>query len=604
MLLFDYHPETRMAVLTWPQGDLERSKWLSLVISAIKDGANGDTAELVGYCELRQPWWAFLPARTEIFSIFRGLNLRIAVDYDVTERAKVMLRAAKERHNAYEDAKTADPIGADELRVLLKAAGFLRGLTPEQERNVGKLASLPSGATFSVPGAGKTTEALATFALRRQHDDRLMVVAPKNAFAAWDEQVKECIPHVGTSFARLRKTDQIPRILAHDPKLFIISYQQLARSWEIIAEHLARFRTHVFLDESHRIKGPDNISTKAVQSFSHLPVSKLIMSGTPMPQSPLDLVPQINFLFPEIKATEETAIDAVKPIYVRTRKSELNLPKVDRVLKRFAMDPLQQRLYELMRSEVVREASQALTRGNKAALRTLGRSVTRLLQFTSNPGLLAGQIAFAHSAELANALAEGRGPKFRYVIDRTRELVAQGNKVLIWSSFVQNVDLIAHQLQDLGAVFIHGGVDAGDEDDDETREGKIKLFHDDPFTRVMVANPAAASEGISLHRICHHAIYLDRSFNAAQYLQSEDRIHRLGLPKDTKTTIEIVECVGTVDEAVRNRLEYKIDLMAKVLNDPGLIVAPDVIFEEGEYLPEGDVLDIGDVKELIRVLGG
>jgi hypothetical protein len=45
-------------------------------------------------------------------------------------------------------------------------------------------------------------------------------------------------------------------------------------------------------------------------------------------------------------------------------------------------------------------------------------------------------------------------------------------KVLIWSTFVENVEHIANSLQDLGAVYIHGGVDAGDENDDETREGK------------------------------------------------------------------------------------------------------------------------------------
>lgn len=116
--------------------------------------------------------------------------------------------------------------------------------------------------------------------------------------------------------------------------------------------------------------------------------------------------------------------------------------------------------------------------------------------------------------------------------------------------------------------------DAGDENDDETREGKIKLFHDDRNTMIMVANPAAASEGVSLHRICHHAIYLDRTFNAAQYLQSEDRIHRLGLPMNQDTTIEIVECRGTVDETVRSRLNYKVSIMARALEDSNLSIEP------------------------------
>ena len=52
---------------------------------------------------------------------------------------------------------------------------------------------------------------------------------------------------------------------------------------------------------------------------------------------------------------------------------------------------------------------------------------------------------------------------------------------------------------------------------------------------VLIANPAAMSEGISLHHECHDAVYVDRTFNAGQYLQSIDRIHRLGLEPGTET---------------------------------------------------------------------
>ena len=45
---------------------------------------------------------------------------------------------------------------------------------------------------------------------------------------------------------------------------------------------------------------------------------------------------------------------------------------------------------------------------------------------------------------------------------------------------------------------------------------------------VLVANYASCAEGISLHHVCHNAIYIDRSFQADQYLQSIDRICRLG----------------------------------------------------------------------------
>src|SRR5690606_22572035 len=92
--------------------------------------------------------------------------------------------------------------------------------------------------------------------------------------------------------------------------------------------------------------------------------------------------------------------------------------------------------------------------------------------------------------------------------------------------------------------------------------------------KIMVANPAAASEGVSLHTVCHHALYLDRTFNAAHYLQSEDRIHRFGLPENQDTFVEIVECRGTIDETVLTRLDYKTKQMAMALQDSALGVDP------------------------------
>ena len=71
----------------------------------------------------------------------------------------------------------------------------------------------------------------------------------------------------------------------------------------------------------------------------------------------------------------------------------------------------------------------------------------------------------------------------------------------------------------------------------------------------------------SLHKVCHYAIYLDRTFNAAHYLQSIDRIHRLGLPEDVSTYVEIVEATDTIDNIVEKRLGKKIETMSKVLDD-------------------------------------
>jgi SNF2 family DNA or RNA helicase len=553
MLSIEYRESDRRALIAWHIAD-EQAPWLSIVRRLVFDHTE-DAVQEDAY-RISLPWWNLLALRTELLKIFNSYDLRLGDGLSISGTAAELLRQSKQATEGYSIAKEAPRLAENDLRSKLKSLGFDRELSPEQIRNVSKIGALPAAATFSVPGAGKTTEALAYFFCRAHSDERLLVIAPKNAFAAWDEQIKDCMPHLNATFVRLRHgRGNIARLLSEDPRFMLITYQQLARIPDLIAAHCAGHKVHIFLDESHRIKsGVEKQTARAALGLAHLPVCKLIMSGTPMPQALEDLIPQFAFLYPEIPAEAESVVDLIRPVYVRTNKKELGLPPVTRVVVPLPMAPMQTELYKLMKFEVAREAASALSIRNRQAFRSLGRSVARLLQFVSNPALLSSSLEFAQPDLLAAVLAEGDGPKLKYVLKRARKLARQGEKVLIWSSFVRNVEYIAERLADLGAVYIHGGVDAGDEDDDETREGKIRLFHDDESVRLLVANPAAASEGVSLHRVCHHAIYLDRTFNAAHYLQSEDRIHRFGLPKDQKTTIEIVECPDSIDETVRERL--------------------------------------------------
>ena len=603
MLKIDYRETDRRALLRWDETD-STAPWFDIVRRLIFD--HTDEASQEGAYQISLPWWGFVSLRQQLLGVFNGYGLKWGIGLFVGDAAALLLRQSKRSADSYELASAAPPIGEAALLAQLGHAGFQRVLSPEQLRNVTKIAPLPAAATFSVPGAGKTTEALAYFFYRATQTDRLLVIAPKNAFAAWDEQTADCVPHLKAEFVRLRGgKDKIEKALELNPRFMLISYQQLARVPDFLAAHCARHKVFVFLDESHRIKsGVGKQTARATLSLSHLPVGKLIMSGTPMPQSIDDLIPQFLFLYPEIPAAKDTVIGLMRPIYVRTTKGELGLRDPERIMVRLPMAPMQGELYKLMKFEVAREAASALSIPNKQAFRALGRSVARLLQFVSNPALLSSQLGFAHPDLLSAVLAEGDGPKLKYVLKKARGLARTGVKVLIWSSFVRNVEYIAERLSDLGAVYIHGGVDAGDEEDDETREGKIKLFHDDPNVRVMVANPAAASEGVSLHRICHHALYLDRTFNAAHYLQSEDRIHRFGLPKEQKTTIEIVECTASVDETVRERLGFKIRQMAAALEDSSL--HPDTIALDPNDIEDFDEYSTGlhldDIQALLNTL--
>ena len=216
----------------------------------------------------------------------------------------------------------------------------------------------------------------------------------------------------------------------------------------------------------------------------------------------------------------------------------------------------------------------------------------RLIQSLSEPALLLNT-ELSEIAPLRGALAEGASPKIREACRIARNLASEGKKTIIWTQFVQNVESIADMLSDIGAEYIHGGVETDeDEENTESRESKIRRFHDDNSCMVLVANPAACSEGISLHKVCHHAVYVDRNYNAAQYLQSEDRIHRLGLSPSENTYITILHCPGTLDDSIERRLIEKIRLMSEVLNDTSLRIEPIEIVDEVSGFTDDDIADI------------
>ena len=70
-----------------------------------------------------------------------------------------------------------------------------------------------------------------------------------------------------------------------------------------------------------------------------------------------------------------------------------------------------------------------------------------------------------------------------------------------------------------------------------------------------------------MHKGCHSAIYLERDYNCSNFLQSKDRIHRVGLPEDQETNYYYFISENSVDEVINNRLRMKIERMEEIIND-------------------------------------
>jgi SNF2 family DNA or RNA helicase len=579
--LYDY--KEHRVVLT---SSLASQGWL-----AIWRAARDATEDLddISSTKVSIPVWAFLSIRLYIRDALRQELVVLELD----DQLKDLLQKAEQAEHDLQRSSELQAVPAEQVQGRLAERGFRRVLKNWQRDNVGYIMQLSAAADFSVQGSGKTTEALAFWWLRRNPGDRLVVVAPKNAFAPWEEQVRLCLPESVTVQRLVGSSDQIAEQLATAPDIALINYHRLSQPavHAKIAAYLASNSVFLFLDESHKIKrGEDGLWGNAALSISHLATAKLILSGTPLPNSESDLVAQFRFLHPEIESDEASVRSQIQPIFVRTTKHDLDIPPLIERLVAVELQPGQRRIYELLCSGIARQADEMLNRRERYAMRTLGRSVLRILKFVSNPALLLPDIQASEAKLLHDVLVEEPSQKLEQAIRLARRFASEGKKSIIWSSFVSNVEVIAGRLRDLGADYIHGGVDTGS-DEDDTRERRIRRFHEDARAFVLVANPAAAGEAISLHTVCHNAIYVDRNFNASQFLQSEDRIHRVGLQPTDTTDVYIMHCPQTIDESVERRLREKIRVMGEVLNDPSLNVEPLREDVEDEDIGEADVRD-------------
>lgn len=550
-------------------------------------------------------------------------DLRATYDDPVRHLLNCHLAEFRARRDAASDSSSlSEPAVAERVST---TGRFRRSLTAAQLRDLGRLLRLMHGANFSVPGAGKTTALLATYEACRARGvvDRLLVVAPKNAFLSWEDELDLCYGAGAPKLVRVAGgSAQAITAINTDPEIALITYQFLPNVLPLIRTWAASHRTHVVLDESHRIKsGFSGVYAFAALQLTDLAARRDILTGTPLPNAPEDLRAQLEFLWPGQRILPDRRLEAedsdeglkeiqrsVVPLYVRTTKRELDLPELRLNPVPVQLGPLQRELYELLRSEAKRMAS-GFSATDLRLLRKLGSHVLKLLQGASNPMLLASNeeleidtedISWSRVWELLREIARSEVPG---KIRKTKEIVddvlgsSGDTKVLIWSSFVQNVLALEKLLGRWGPAVIYGAVATGSDEDADTREGRIRRFHSDPHCRVMIANPAACGEGISLHKACHHAIYVDRTFNAAHYLQSIDRIHRLGLGKSVVTRIDILEARETIDSRVAARLKAKIDAMSLILNDPGLAALAYDPLDVVEEFPAG--IQPEDVEQIV-----
>lgn len=409
-----------------------------------------------------------------------------------------------------------------------------------------------------------------------------LIVCPNGLKTNWAGEVQKfsSLPHTVFGSGRAARRSSFTAMRA---AFYIINYEAVPAELPSLKALLQFKRMALILDESHRIKTPESKTTKAIHKLRTYATRRYILSGTPVANKPDDLWSQMFFLddgqslgntFEEFQKSFRAGQsgyrcidelrDKIAPRTLRrTKDKALKLPRKTYTKVLVDLAAKQSDMYERMREDLelwVRKLSGTEVLEQAEAI--LSRMI-RLAQLASNPALLD-----ADYREVPSKLA-----KLEALLKE--HMRVPGRKVIVWTSFVENIRSLASRFKQYRPVVIYG------EMDNVGRDKSVRAFREDPPVRLLIANPAAAREGLTLTE-ANVAIYLDRTFNLVDYLQSQDRIHRISQTRPCEIVLLIAR--NTIDEFIDFSLEQKHRLARFAQNDTDVVTAEDLALEKPDIL--------------------
>ena len=325
--------------------------------------------------------------------------------------------------------------------------------------------------------------------------------------------------------------------------------------------------TALVLDESHAAKNWKSLTSRAARQIAPYCAYRWLLSGTPVTNSPLDLFTQIEILAPgeRVLGSQELFMAAIEQdpeatfaqdtfnryVLRRTKDECLDLPEKTFMNVQVDLPIWQRKLYDEMRTGMVCEIEAMNGEEYRAFASTALAKLTRLSQIASNPALI-----FPEMREVPG--------KFEALDNLLADILSvPDRKAIVWSNYVRTIDSLLARYETYGAVAIYGKTAAGD------RQAIGDSFQNDPATRVLIANPAAAGTGFTFTSATF-TIYETLSWRYDHYAQSQDRNHRIGQTKPV-TYLRVI-AADTIEEAIINALEKKSSMARSILGDPDVEV--------------------------------
>jgi SNF2 family DNA or RNA helicase len=332
-----------------------------------------------------------------------------------------------------------------------------------------------------------------------------------------------------------------------------------------------------------------------------------------MPRGYSDLYNLFDFLWPETSLfdqkikislydyensgkTEEAKVlidNRIGGLFYRVRKKDLNLSEpVFYPPTIVPMKPLERKIYEALKAGIKDYPIDEYLLNIDTVTRLKRGRLMRLRQCISYLPLLNSSIEgydedlLRNNKDLRYIIRDYQNleipGKFEALRLLLKEILNRGEKVVIWSNFIFTIERLSFYLRGEFEVenrVIYGAtpIEKNNEDDKLTRDEIIEQFlNPNSNVSILIANPAACAESISLHKTCRNAIYFDLSYNCAQYLQSLDRIHRVGGSEFALSKYYYLQYSDTIDNDIYENLLRKADKMSRIIDEDYRIVSLDM----------------------------
>ena len=578
----------------------------------------------------------FISNKTNIEFILKVKNylidrhVKIELDSEVKEKVDNHERVQREFDEATQRAieiKNRNDIEFQNLKIPEFREGV--ALLQHQIKPVEHGLALKNSANFSVPGAGKTWMAYATYFLAKHGQelpriDRLLVICPIAAMQVWEEEYEEITGNNSEDHCiRITKEQldggYIPN-LARNKEIILINYDKIAGSsapafLAALELLVSNFRFYIILDESHKIKNyeaPAKTGPNAAILAQNHDGRRMILTGTPMPNYLLGLWNQFHFLFPKQNvldnytqfknrvysnnsqfyagaayALQETRTNEdLHPYFIRVTDTQLDLPPAD--------DPAVIECdMEKEQDDIVNTISWRLAQNpeNTAKFRAYSeweRNLMYLIMATTDPALLQDNDDYERDLidlggvplnqkiqEYRRGSPSGKLRALRSILQMELE-TNPNEKILIWCNFRGTITKVRQMIEQEFHVQVRT-IDGSIKKDTEPtvlakKEAILKEFKTCPDVKILIANPASLAESVSLHQVCHLAIYVDRTFSAGNWIQSKKRIHRVGLLPGTETRYIVLQSryldgEQTIDHIINEILTVKEDSQNRFLGD-------------------------------------